>query len=77
VICDRRANPSDSAASDFQLLIGFAAQRGQEFHCFRIAHSMAGSRVTPVSLNRSTAGQLSPDEREWVDTLANQLRPLN
>jgi hypothetical protein len=77
VICDRRANPSDSAASDFQLLIGFAAQRGHEFHCFRISHSMAGSRVTPVSLNRSTAGQLSPDELEWVDTLANQLRPLN
>jgi phage tail sheath protein FI len=75
VICDRRVNPSDAAASDFQLLIGFAAQRGQEFHCFRIAHSMAGSRVTPVSLNRATAGQFSPEEQEWIDTLADQLRP--
>ena len=77
VICDQRANPSEAAASDFQLLIGFAAQRGHEFHCFRISHSMAGSRVTPVSLNRATAGQFSPEEQEWLDTLAGQLRPLN
>jgi hypothetical protein len=77
VICDQRANPSEAAASDFQLLIGFAAQRGHEFHCFRIAHSMAGSRVTPVSLNRVTAGQFSPEEQEWIDSLADQLRPLN
>ncbi len=77
VICDQRANPNDSAASDFQLLIGFAAQRGHDFHCFRISHSMSGSRITPVSLNRSTVGQLSPEEREWVDTLADQLRPLD
>jgi phage tail sheath protein FI len=77
VICDQRANPNDSAASDFQLLIGFAAQRGHDFHCFRILHCMSGSRITPVSLNRSTVGQLSPEEREWVDTLADQLRPLD
>lgn len=77
VICDQRANSSDAVASDFQLLIGFAAQRGHEFHCFRIAHSMAGSRVTPVSLNRATAGQFSPEEQDWIDSLADQLRPLN
>ena len=73
VICDQRVNPASAAASDFQLLIGFAPERGREFHCFRIAHSASGSKVTPASLNRSMMARHSPAELAWVDTLASQL----
>ena len=75
VICDQRANTIDSASSDFHLLIGFAAQRGTDFHCYRISHSTKGSCITPVSLNRVTTCQFSLEELKWIDTLANQLRP--
>jgi len=76
VICDHRVNvPGRPAASDFKLLIGFAAVRQREFHSYRIAHSIAGSKVAPVSLNRLNNAQCSPEELQWIDALANQLRP--
>ncbi len=65
VICDQR--------SEFHLVIGFAATRRPGFHCFRIMHSPAGSKVEPVSLNRLNAAQYSPAELEWVDSLARSL----
>jgi hypothetical protein len=53
VICDDRVNLHDGRApNSFQILLGFAAQRRGEYHSFRICHSPAGSKVTPVSLNR-------------------------
>jgi hypothetical protein len=74
VICDRRANPCESTAPNaFQFLVGFAAVRRGEFHSFRISHSVAGSKVTPVSLNRLTMTSYSPAEAEWIDDLADQL----
>jgi hypothetical protein len=54
-------------------VIGFAATRRSGFHSFRIVHSPAGSKVETVSLNPLSAGQYSPAELEWVESLANRL----
>ena len=86
VICDDRAEgtggggdpgrtDADEGECEFQLLVGFAAVRRREFHSFRIAHSAAGCKVSPVSLNRLNTVQHSPEELEWVDELVRQLRP--
>jgi phage tail sheath protein FI len=74
VICDERVQTSASlSCGEVQFVIGFAASREHEFHCFRISHSTAGSRVQPVSLNRLNFSQYSPAELEWVDSIASQL----
>lgn len=74
VICDNRVNPGEGGAPcEFQLIVGFAASRRREFHCFRISHSSSGSTVKPVSLNRLRSVELHPEELEWVDVLARQL----
>jgi hypothetical protein len=74
VICDERVNNSSArSCGEIQFVIGFAASREHEFHCFRISHSAAGSKVQPVSLNRLNFSQYSPAELEWVDSLASQL----
>jgi hypothetical protein len=76
VICDKRVNPTEcTAPNSFQIVVGFAAVRRGEFHSFRISHSAAGSKVTPVSLNRLNMIDCSPADLEWVDALANRLRP--
>lgn len=75
VICDERVNNSQAISlGEIQFVIGFAASREHEFHCFRIAHSAAGSKVQPVSLNRLNFSQYSPAELEWVESIANQLQ---
>jgi uncharacterized protein len=75
VICDERTNnPASAALGETQFVIGFAASREHEFHCFRISHSAAGSKVQPVSLNRLNFSQYSPAELEWVDSIAEQLK---
>ena len=71
VICDERVASPQSG--EIQFVIGFAASREHEFHCFRIAHSPAGSKIQPVSLNRLNFSQYSPAELEWVDSIADQL----
>ncbi|HWX79212.1 MAG TPA: hypothetical protein VNZ02_03940 [Steroidobacteraceae bacterium] len=73
VICDRRVNPWESGGSEFHMVIGFAANRDHEFHCFRISHSVFGARVQPVSLNRMNFSQYSPAELEWVDGIVRGL----
>jgi hypothetical protein len=74
VICDERVNNAAAlSCGEIQFVIGFAASRAHEFHCFRVAHSAAGSKVQPVSLNRLNFSQYSPAELEWVDSLASQL----
>jgi uncharacterized protein len=74
VICDERVQTSASlGCGEVQFVIGFAATREHEFHCFRISHSTAGSKVQPVSLNRLNFSQYSPAELEWVDSIASQL----
>ena len=75
VICDERINNTHVLASgEIQFVIGFAAGREHEFHCFRISHSAAGSKVQPVSLNRLNFSEYSPAELEWVDSIASQLQ---
>jgi uncharacterized protein len=75
VICDERVNASWAQGSgEVQFVIGFAASREHEFHCFRISQSAAGSKIQPVSLNRLNFSQYSPAELEWVDGLAVQLQ---
>jgi hypothetical protein len=74
VICDERVNNSSAlSCGEVRFVIGFAASRENEFHCFRISHLAAGSKVQPVSLNRLNISQYSPAELEWVDSLASQL----
>ena len=74
VICDERVRTSATLSSgEVQFVIGFAASREHEFHCFRVSHSAAGSRVQPVSLNRLNFSQYSPAELEWVDSIAKSL----
>jgi hypothetical protein len=74
VICDERVNNSFALnGAEIQFVIGFAASREHEFHCFRISHSTAGSKIQPVSLNRLNFSQYSPAELEWVDSLAKSL----
>jgi uncharacterized protein len=74
VICDQRVNSSWAIGSgEVQFVIGFAASREHEFHCFRISQSAAGGRVQPVSLNRLNFSQYSPAELEWVDSIAKSL----
>ncbi len=75
VICDERVNNSSAVSrGEIQFVIGFAARRDHEFHCFRVSHSAAGSKVQPVSLNRLNFSQYSPAELEWVDSIASQLQ---
>jgi uncharacterized protein len=75
VICDRRVNGSwAQGCGEVQFVIGFAASREHEFHCFRISHSAAGGKIQPVSLNRLNFSQYSPAELEWVDKIATQLQ---
>ncbi len=74
VICDERLNNSSAlSCGEIQFVIGFAASREHEFHCFRVSQSAAGSKVQPVSLNRLTISQYSPAELEWVDSIARSL----
>jgi hypothetical protein len=74
VSCDRQVtNASD--ASEFRIVIGFAATRNAGFHAFRIAHCASGSKTVPISLNRMNAVRYSPAELEWVDSLARSLSP--
>lgn len=75
VICDQRVNGSWSRGSgEVQFVIGFAASREHEFHCFRISQSAAGGKIQPVSLNRLNFSPISPAELEWVDKIATQLQ---
>jgi hypothetical protein len=74
VICDERVQTSATlSCGEVQFVIGFAASREHEFHCFRISHSGSGSKVQPVSLNRLNFFQYSPAELEWVDSIARSL----
>jgi uncharacterized protein len=72
VVCDARVN-SRTVANEFHILVGFAAAREHEFHCFRITHSPLGAKVQPVSLNRLEFSKFCPAELEWVDSIAKSL----
>ncbi len=74
VICDERVNSASALSrGEVQFVIGFAASREHEFHCFRISHSAQGSKVQAVSLNRLNFSPYSPAELEWVERMASRL----
>jgi phage tail sheath protein FI len=75
VISDERVNSLGTAPHEFQFVVGFAAARDHEFHCFRIAHSAAGASIQAVSPNRLSFAQYSPAELQWVEEIASQLEP--
>jgi phage tail sheath protein FI len=53
VICDERLNaPSSAAAAPLQLLFGFAPCRPGDFVACLVQHTLTGSSVRPVSVNR-------------------------
>ncbi len=53
VVADRRIERNGGRSRrEFHFLIGFAAQRPGQFHCFRISHSLFGSQVRAVTLNQ-------------------------
>jgi hypothetical protein len=72
VICDERINPpierSAERARSVNILVQFAANRAHAFHSFMITHSVGGSTVRPVVVNRLEAAlQISLDlEQEYV-----------
>lgn len=52
MICDERVNAPGSESNEFNILVGFAAARPDEYHSFLIKHSIAGSTVRPAAVNR-------------------------
>ncbi len=74
VICDQRVQSLEPASHELQFVLGFAAAREHEFHCFRIAHSAAGTSIAPVSPNRLSFSLYSPAELQWVESIASQLQ---
>ena len=75
--CPVAAGPDGEAAHpvrSIHFLVGLAAARQGEFHCFRIIHGAAGSEVRGVTLNRLRDLRASPAEIEWADRIADQLR---
>jgi hypothetical protein len=74
---ERRAEEAFFVIDDdrvkFQLVVGFAASREHEFHCFRILPTAAGINIQSVRINRFNLSQFSPAELEWVDGIASQL----
>jgi uncharacterized protein len=75
---ERRAEEAFFVIDDdrvkFQLVVGFAASREHEFHCFRILPTAQGINIQSVRINRFNLSQFSPAELEWVDGIASQLK---
>jgi hypothetical protein len=64
---------SDDRAK-FQLVVGFAASREHEFHCFRIVHAAGILNIQSVRINRLNLSHYSPAELDWVDGIASRLQ---
>ncbi|MFZ1098044.1 MAG: hypothetical protein WAN26_01425, partial [Steroidobacteraceae bacterium] len=63
VICDQRVNrPLTLAEGKFNLLFAFATTKPGEFDTWLVTHRAGGSRVRPVSVNRSAT---SRQRVEW------------
>ena len=61
VVCDERINGPENPRM-FQILVQFAALHSGEYHSFMIIHSVRGSLVRPVVINRLEASLLVADE---------------
>lgn len=62
VICDERVNRPDTVADGrVNLLFGIATSRPGEFDTWLVSHHSVGSRVRPVSVNRSATSRQRVD----------------
>ncbi|HLS79905.1 MAG TPA: hypothetical protein VK025_00685 [Steroidobacter sp.] len=73
VICDERINSLDEQPPAVNLLVQFAATHRGEHHSFMITHSLRGSTVRPVAVNRLEASLIVSHELAREVTI--RLRP--
>lgn len=69
VICDERVNEPSLDAAAINVLIQFAANHIDSYHSFMITHTVQGSRVRPVVINRLEASLLVSSELERETTM--------
>jgi hypothetical protein len=69
VICDERINDPYLDAEEINILIQFAANHIDSYHSFMITHTVQGSRVRPIVINRLEASLLVSSELERETTM--------
>lgn len=69
VICDERINEPSPDAAEINILVQFAANHIDSYHSFMITHTVQGSRVRPVVINRLEASLLVSSELERETTM--------
>jgi uncharacterized protein len=62
VICDQRINDPHEAPGALSLLVQFAALHTGDYHSYMITHTVSGSTVRPVVINRLEASLLVADD---------------
>lgn len=69
VICDERINDPFDATGTFNLLVQFAAIHNGEYHSFMITHTLRGTLVRPVVVNRLQSSLLVADDLQREVTI--------
>jgi len=69
VICDDRINELGDTTGTLNILIQLAAIHSGEFHSFMITHTVRGSTVRPVVINRLEASLLMTDDLQREVTI--------
>lgn len=69
VVCDERINEPSSEAAEINILVQFAASHIDSYHSFMITHTLRGSRVRPIVVNRLEASLLVASELERETTM--------
>jgi uncharacterized protein len=69
VICDERINEPSPTAAEINILVQFAASHIDSYHSFMITHTVRGSRVRPIVVNRLEASLIASSELERETTL--------
>jgi hypothetical protein len=69
VICDERINDPLDATGTFNLLVQFAAIHNGEYHSFMITHTLRGTLVRPVVVNRLQSSLLVADDLQREVTI--------
>jgi hypothetical protein len=69
VICDERINEPSADADEINILVQFAANHIDSYHSFMITHTVRGSRVRPIVINRLEASLIVSSELERETTM--------
>lgn len=69
VICDERINDPHEQPGALNILVQFAANHAGEYHSFMITHTVGGSSIRPIVVNRLEASLLVADELEREITI--------